>query len=261
MTLTFRLDRAHLLACIGLALLAGCAGTPEQGGVSASPEPKAANELAEVQTKLGIGYLRAGKLDLAYDRLTKALQADPNFSTAHNAMGTLQERLGDTASAEQHFRKAVALNPMDSYAQNNFGGFLCRTSHYEEAEQHFRQALNNSLYLRPDVAYSNAGLCMMAAGNLAKAETYFRSALERNPRMPAALEGMAEISFEQQRYLPARAYLQRYAEVGEMRAKGLWLGVRVERALGDEAAADLYAAKLRNTYPDSHETGELEASR
>jgi type IV pilus assembly protein PilF len=150
---------------------------------------------------------------------------------------------------------------MDSSAQNNFGSFLCRTGRYDEAEQHFRQALNNSLYVRPEVAYSNAGSCMMTAGNLDKAESYFRSALERNPRIPAALEGMAEISFQQQRYLPARAYLQRYEEVGELRAKGLWLGVRVERALGDEAAAQTYASRLRTTYPDSHETGELEASR
>jgi type IV pilus assembly protein PilF len=243
------------------AALSGCTTMPNQGAIGASPEPKAANKLAEVQTQLGIGYLRENKIELAYDRLTKALAADPNYSTAHNAMGTLQERLGDMASAESHYKTAVSLSPRDSSAQSNFGSFLCRTGRYDEGEQRFLQALKNSLYDRPEVAYSNAGLCMRTAGNMQKAETYFRAALERNPRIPSALEGMADISFNKQKFLPARAYLQRYEELAKLNASNLWLGTRIERELGDRKSAERYATRLRMQFPDSREAQLLEDSQ
>lgn len=253
-----------VVAAIAMTVLAGCETLPgqgTQGAINTSSAPKAANEMADVQTRLGIGYLREGNLEIAFRRLTRALQADPDYSTAHNAMGTLQERLGNTEAAEQHFRKAVALSPTDSSAQNNFGSFLCRTGRYDEGEKRFLQALKNSLYDRPEVAYNNAGLCMQAAGRQDKAEAYFRSALERNPRISSALVGMAQISFDSARFLPARAYLQRYQELSELQAKTLWLGVRIEKELGDKTAQNRYATRLRRQFPDSHETRELESSQ
>lgn len=258
-----------ILALAACATLSGCQSLPGQGGglggsnsgdVTASA-PRAANELAEVQTKLGIGYLREGRLEIAFNRLTRALQVDPNYSTAHNAMGALQERLGNTESAERHYREAIALSPTDSSAQTNFGTFLCRSGRYDEGEQRFLQALKNSLYDRPEVAYNNAGLCMQTAGQQDKAETYFRAALERNPRIPSALVGMSKICFDTDRFLPARAYLQRYQELTELNPTALWLGVRIERQLSDQTSANRYATKLRRQYPDSPETRELESSQ
>jgi len=247
------------VAAAALSLLGGCASVPDQGSM-ASPKPQTTNKLAEVQTQLGIGYMRAGNLELAFNRLTRALDADPDYSTAHNAMGTLQERLGDMKSAEDHFRRAVSLNPMDSAAQTNFGSLLCRTGRFEEGEQRFLQALKNSLYQRPELAYANAGLCMQTAGEVEKAESYFRSALQRDPRIPSALLGMARISFGQQRFLPARAYMQRYEEVAALDAQALWLAVRIERELGGRDAEQAYAERLRRDFPDAHETRLLETS-
>lgn len=256
------LIRSLRLACpLVLLLVAGCATLPGEGSSSASPVPQTANKLAEVHTKLGIGYLREGKLELAFNRLTRAIAADPGYSTAHNAMGTLQERLGDMQSAEKHFNTAVSLDPTDSSAQINFGSLLCRTGRYQEGEQRFLQALKNSLYERPEVAYNNAGLCMKAAGDMDKAETYFRAALERDPRISSALLAMSEISFNKQRFLPARAYLQRYQEAGKMDAAALWLGVRIERELGDNVTAERHATKLRQQFPDSQQARLLDVPR
>lgn len=254
--------RSLRLACpMAMLLLAGCETLPGGGGSTASPQPQTTSKLAEVHTKLGIGYLREGKLELAFNRLTRALAADSGYSTAHNAMGTLQERLGDLESAEKHFKTAVSLDPTDSSAQSNYGSLLCRTGRYQEGEQRFLQALKNSLYERPEVAYNNAGLCMKAAGDMAKAETYFRAALERDPRIPSALLAMSQISFDQQQFLPARAYLQRFQELSALDAAALWLGVRIERELRDNETAARYAARLRQQFPDSEQARLLDASR
>ncbi len=236
------------------ALLVGCAGQPATDSVTSAPQPKSVNKLAEVQTKLGIGYMGTGQLELAHNRLSRALELDPDYSTAHNAMGLLQERLRNNEQAEVHYKRAVSLNRYDSAAQTNYGSFLCRTGRPAEGEQRFLQALKNSLYDRPEVAYSNAGICVMRAGELDKAETYFRAALERNPKIPSVLLGMSEVSYGKQQYLKARAYLQRYLDVGEHSAKTLWLGVRIERELGDRRTEREYAARLKTQFPESDET-------
>ena len=123
--------RSTLLStCLVLGLLAGCENTgvkPDDDAptVTANTGSETDSELAQINTQLGYGYLREGQLDLAWKRLSKALEADPGYSTAHNAMGLLYVRLGDSRRAEEHFEKAVSINPGDSAAQTNFGSFLC----------------------------------------------------------------------------------------------------------------------------------------
>jgi len=172
-------------------------------------------------------------------------------------MALLHERLGELETAEEHYRLATRHNPADSSAQTNYGNFLCRQSRVDEAEKAYRQALANPLYESPEIAHSNAGLCLKRAGRIEEAEAHLRRALERNPRIPAALLAMAELSFEQGEELSARAYMQRYVEVGEHSPETLWLGVRIERALGDLDAAASYAMLLKSKYPDSSQAREL----
>lgn len=239
------------LTVVLVAVLPACQTTGVSPDAGAS-EPT--SRIAELQTRLGIEYLRQGKLELAYNRLTRALQADPDYSTAHNAMALVEERLKRPDRAEQHYRRALAANPGDSAAHNNYGLFLCRRERFEESEEQFTQAAGNPLYDQPEVAYANAGVCMKRAGNLDDAETYLRRALEINPKVPPALIAMSELSYEKGRYLPARAYLQRYLEVASHNAHSLWLGIRIERELGDKNTASSYALRLKANYPDSKET-------
>ncbi len=240
-----------LAGILTLALLSACQSTPVQ---TTGGPPQASNRLAEVHTQLGVGYLREGKFEQAYDRLQRALEADPYFSTAHNAMGLLQEQLKNPRKAEEHYRRAVSINPADAAAQNNYGGFLCRQERYEEGEARFIKVTENPLYKTPEIAYANAGVCMRRAGDDEKAERYLRAALQINPKIPQALYAMSELSFDKAHYLPARAYLQRYLEVARHTPQSLWLGVRIERALGDKNTASSYALLLKSNYPDSRET-------
>jgi type IV pilus assembly protein PilF len=239
-----------LAPCL-LLLQAGCQTVEVR---EPSTRPQAANEAAALNTKLGIGYLRENKLELAWSRLHRALEHDPNFSTAHNATGLLFERLGNPDKAEEHYKLAVAADPSDSSAQNNYGRFLCSEGRYEEGENRLLQATKNALYEAPELVYTNAGLCARGAGELDRAEAYFRTALKTQPKIPQALLSMAEISLERGNYLSARAYLQRYLELAEHDPRSLWLGIRIERELGDRNAESSYAMLLKVNHPDSNET-------
>ena len=100
----------------------------------------------------------------------------------------------------------------------------------------------------------------MDQGKLDTAETYFRNALERNPRIAIALLQMAEISYATDNYLSARGYLQRYLEISTHTAKSLWLGIQIENELGDKDALSSYKLLLKNKFPDSKEAKLLQDS-
>ncbi len=248
--------RSLRLSALLLALAALAACTPANVRDSETP----ASRLAELHLELGASYMREGKYDLALNRLQRALEADPSSAAAHNAIALLYERLNEESKAEEHYKDAVRLKPDFSPAHTNYGSFLCKTNRPAQAEAQFQAAVKNPLYDTPEVAYTNAGLCMLRYGEPDKAETYLRDALQKKPTMPIALLSMSELSYNKGRYLPARGYLQRYQEVGSPTAESLWLGVRIEKELGDKNALSSYEMLLRNNFPDSRETRMLEES-
>ena len=125
----------------------------------------------------------------------------------------------------------------------------------------FLAAVRNPLYRTPEFAYNNAGTCALGANDSEGAEVHFREALTINPRLAPALLQMSRLMFGGERYLQARGYFQRYLEVGRRTAAALWLGIQIERELGDKDAVATYALKLEANFPDSQETRLLIDSR
>ena len=104
-----------------------------------------------INVQLGIGYLEQNDLQLASEKLLKALRQDPDSASAHNAYAILQERLKQYDLAEYHYKRAVKLDPKDSLSANNYGAFLCRNGRELESEEYFLQALKNPLYKPPNM--------------------------------------------------------------------------------------------------------------
>lgn len=234
-------------------VLAACAGNPAS---QASLEHEA-DKTARLNLELGIAYMNENENEKAMKKLQKAIKLDPQYADAHNAIAILFDRLKQHDKARTHYERAVQLAPTDSNALNNYGQFLCSQGEPEKAEKMFLRALEDPLYRTPHFAYLNAGICAKESGNYEQAEMYFRKALGKHPEMAVALYQMADISYLLKRYMPARGYLQRFADVTDHNASSLWLAVRVERALGDRDAASSFALRLKNTFPDSQETGLL----
>ncbi|MGH8573444.1 MAG: type IV pilus biogenesis/stability protein PilW, partial [Gammaproteobacteria bacterium] len=176
------------------------------------------------------------------------------YSSAYSMLGEVYRRTGQMDKAEEFFRKAVDLDPKDSGAWSNYGQYLCQMGRDAEADMMFEKALENPLYPTPEIALTNQGVCAVRRGDLGHAEEKLRAALDRNPNVPAALLEMGEVSYRQGQYLKARGYLARYSEVAKHSARSLWLGVRVERQLGDADAVGSYSVALKGRFPESEET-------
>ncbi len=239
------------LVCTGL--LAGCVTVgAENYGNEENPE-----RAAEYNTRLGVGYMQQGRRDLALAKLEKALEQEDDYAPAHSAIAVLYESMDEITLAREHYREALDIEPDNPNAQNNYGAFLCRHGEYREAEKYFLSAARNPRYATPEWAWTNAGICVEKIPDLASAELYYRQALDRNPRFADALLQMAELSYQQKKYLSARGFLQRYSEFGQASADSLYAGFLIETAMHDNAAAARYAAKLRRDFPTAPQTQKL----
>jgi type IV pilus assembly protein PilF len=209
---------------------------------------------AEANAELGLRYMLQGKNDIALEKFKRALDQDPKSAVAHHYIAELYRRLGENDDADRHYRRAISLNPEESSAYNNYGVFLCNQKKYEQAEKQFQAVLKNPVYTGRAQTLENLGMCMREGGETAKAEDYFRKALQTDPRLPNSLLAMADISLKGGNALSSRAYLQRYSEVGAPTPESLWLGIRVERILGDKSAVSSYGLMLKNNFPEAEET-------
>lgn len=245
------MKRFFLLALLGLT---GCVAQPASNG---SPETRpvgGGNFRAQIHTDLAANYFLRAQHAVALQELAEAIKVDSGYAPAYNMLGLVYAELREDQRAEVNFRQAIERSPQFSEAHNNFGQFLCQRKRMKEARPHFETALANPLYASPEKALSNAGACSLEQGDLAAAEMYFTRAIQRAPNHASARLGLAEVQFRQDRWLGARAQLRQLTEQAEVSAQALWLGVRIERRLGDREAEANYGAQLRRRYPETMQT-------
>lgn len=248
---------SHLCAALCAALsivLAACVTETTSGRVQPKEQPE---EAAALNVDLGVSYLRQGDFQSAQAKLEKAVELDPDNVTAHRALGLVYETLGDTQGAEKSYRQAVSLAPNDPEALNSLGVFLCRDdATLKEALNNFDRAIaipQSKYYSNKAMLNTNAGVCAKNI-DLALAENYLRTALKHDSQFSDALLQMADVAYQRENFLQARAFLQRHSSVAKPSPASLWLSFQVETAMGDMQAADEHARALREDFPESVET-------
>jgi type IV pilus assembly protein PilF len=224
-----------------------------QACVAVDPQQTQNQKASAVNVQLGIGYLQQNKLELASEKLTKAVRQDPDSAAAHNAYAILQDRLQQYELAKYHYERATELDPDDSQAANNYGTFLCRRGREREAEEYFIQATRNPLYRTPEYAYTNAAICLQKIGETEDALEYLRKALAAKSDFAAALLAMADIKFEAGDYEAARLYVDRFHLVARPSAKSLWLAIQNTLQLDGRADISELVKQLETGFPDSKE--------
>jgi type IV pilus assembly protein PilF len=240
---------------LAASLLMGCVAQPMNGdkGVSGSAADSESRQRARAFTDLAGAYFKRAQYKTALDELRKAITADKGFGPAYNIYGLIYMELAEDKLAEENFRRAIDLDHNDSETRNNFGWFLCTRGRYDEGLDQFSTALHNPLYDKPEQAMANAGLCAEKKGDLALAEANLMKSLKLQPDNPGTVLKLAGLNFRQDRLAEAQRLLGRHAELAPPTAESLWLGVRLERKLGDRAQEAAYGLQLRKRFPDSNE--------
>ncbi|WP_266160127.1 type IV pilus biogenesis/stability protein PilW [Dyella silvatica] len=258
----FQLDARVMLASL-ILLLAGCVsvgGETAPSKITQSSKSDQAMDAARIHTDLGQQYMQNGDLQGALEKLTKALQFDPNYIPAHTVIAVLYERINDMPNAELHYRKAVALDPVKGAANNNLGAFLCKTGRATEAVTYFQKAVADPFYQTPATAWSNAGTCLKRNNNYAGAEADFRKALEVDPQNSDALYQIGNLLYLRGDAFRARAFVQRFEALGQTSPAALKLGHDIESRLGNREAALIYSRRLQSQFPDSEQARALDVT-
>jgi type IV pilus assembly protein PilF len=253
--------RRTVLALAALLVVACASKEPVPAAPPEPPPPAKPQEVsplrrAELHTELAAGYYERGQMDIALKELDEAVKLDPNNARSYNIYGLVYTVLGENAKAEQNFRQALTLSPNDSETRQNWGWYLCTHQRVKESIAEFEQAVSNPLYKTPEIPLINAGRCSAMIGDAKAAEGYFRRAFTVAPGNEPAAYGLALLAFKAGRADEARRWMKAIRQTN-LPPEALYLGMCVERKLGDRQAETSYTAQLRNRYPDSAEARAL----
>ena len=244
-----KMSERILPGIVALLLAAGC--------VSSTTGPKKPEkndaDAAELNYQLGARYYRNGNYELARDRLLYSIKLNPKNAVAHSTLALTYEKLENVRLATASYEEAVRVAPGNFDVLNTYAVFLCRQQRYEEAMKNFDKAANIRENDHAEITLTNAGVCMLQKPDLTSAEAYFRFALDHKANYGEALLQLALMKFSQKDYLPARAFLQRYLSANPPSASVLYLGVSIEKALGDDKARTEYSNRILREYPTSPE--------
>jgi tetratricopeptide (TPR) repeat protein len=167
----------------------------------------AASPGAESERRVAAAYMRLGVLDAAYNHYKAALRFEPTDAasfdglariwrdwdlpklglgdahraiyyapsspTVYNTLGTLLQRLGQTAAAQAAFEAALERDPKASYALNN----LCYVKLLQGRGEQAIAACVNAVGLQPDLAaaHNNLALAYWLEGDQQSATEAFAS--------------------------------------------------------------------------------------
>lgn len=254
----FHLPIWSLLLAVLLGACAGPSGSMGGDGMPAEPvtdfdEPDN-RKRARLRIELASGYFEQGQTTVALDEIKQALAADPNYGPAYNLRGLVYMRMNEMALAEASFNRAVQLNGRDADAMHNLGWMWCQQGRLAPSIEQFRRALAVPGYGNAARTWLAQGVCQLRAGLNTDAEQSLTRAFELDASNPITMYNLARLQLQRGDAVRAQFYVRRLNAAPDLaNAETLWLGLRVERRLGNQEGVRQLADQLRQRFPNSPE--------
>ena len=242
---------------IAACVLSGCA-TPGVVAPQAAIGPAAEAEvhrLATTRLQLAALHFEEGRTDVALGEVAQALQAHPRYVDAYNLQGWIHLSLQDYKAANESFVQALSLRPGDADTLYNLGWLQCVQKQFAVADRNLDAALAAPRSSGQSLSriWLAKGVCLRQAGQLDAAMQALEKAHEIEPGNPAVAYNFADMLHAQGHSERARFYVRRLNNGTWASAASLWLGVKVERSLGDRIAMRQLADQLHKRFPGSKE--------
>lgn len=239
------------------AFLSACSGVnpgvaPKADLQTESDEP-ATRRRARIRLELASGYFEKGQTTVALDEVKQSIVTDPSLFEAYNLRGLIYTKLDDVRLAEESYKRALVLNPSAASVQHNYGWLLCHHDRMPEALQLFGKALATPAYGERAKTWMAQGLCQVKAGQKAEAEVSLLRSYELDAGNPVTGYNLSLLLFERGDYTRALFYVRRINNSDYANAESLWLGIRVERKLGNRDAVAQLGAQLKKRFGESPE--------
>ena len=213
------------------------------------------HRLAQTRLELAALHFEEGRQDVALSEVALALQAHPAYVDAYHLQGWIYLSLQDYERAGDSFRRALDLRPGDADGLYNLGWLQCQLQDFAEADRNFDAALRAPRSSHTSVArlWLAKGVCLRQAGQLDVAALALEKALEFEPDNATVAYNFADVLYAQGNAERARFYARGINNGQWSSAASLWLGIKVERSLGDRIAMRQLADQLHKRFPGSKE--------
>jgi type IV pilus assembly protein PilF len=206
---------------------------------------------AKTNIQLGVAYLQQGNYPLAKEKLERSLKQNPKDPDVHTTLGLLYDRVGEPKLADKHFREALRLAPDKPDISNNYAIYLCRNNRVDEAVERFTAVASSKYYRTPEVALTNAGVCLKEAKRFDEAQQRFTGAIKARPNYSEATVQLANLHIERGQLPEARKVVDTYLGAFRPNPDVLLAGVAVARAAKDKMSEEKFSRTLRLEFPDS----------
>jgi len=231
--------------------------TTDGNGATTTKTVTPDNKKADIYAELARNYMMQEQYQVAESEISKALDIMPNHSESNYIMGLLMIETQQYARVEPFMERAVENDQGNSSAAHDFGVFLCKTGQELRSVSYFDKAVSNPYFERPELSLMRAGECLSKVDQPVRAEQYLKQALKRNSRMRPALINLAQIKYDTQSYLSARAYVERYFAITKPQPAALLLAYKIESELGANDVANKYRTQLLESFPASKQARDL----
>ena len=209
-------------------------------------------ERARLRLALATGYFEQGQYVVALEEVGLALQADPASVDAFNLRGLTLMRLNQPQAALS-FEQALRLKPHDPDTLHNLAWLRCEQGQFALADAGFAQALAQAAYERAAKSWTSRGVCQLRAGQRQQALLSLLQAQALAPGQPLVTYNLGWILYKEDEFSRAQSYTRALNNSPQANAESLWLGLRVERALGNPQTVAQLADQLKKRYPMSRE--------
>ena len=246
-----------LIATFALGLTAGCVTRTKDGGKPLKQEDPQV-QAAAYNVQLGTAYLQQGNYPVAREKLERALEQNPKDPNVHTSLGLLYDRTGEPKLADKHFREALRLAPDKPDLSNNYAIYLCKNGRVDEGVERFSAVAANRYYRTPEVALTNAGVCLRSVKRYDEAQERFIAAIKARPNYSEATVQLSSLYLEDERVVDARRVVDTYLNAFKPNPDVLFAAVGVARAAKDRMAEEKYSRALRLEFPDSAQARALQ---
>ncbi len=216
---------------LSLLFLAACAGSGKEVATRAdNPLPPGVYE--EI-----LKYFQRGDYDLVKKYIQEAYKTGYRDKRLYFLSGIMALQVQNTEQAKAAFQEAIKLDPEYSDAHNNLGTIYLNEGQLDKAEYEFHCALQNPLYMTPELAMNNLGKLMEVKGDKVEAERYYQRAVKVKPDFAPAYYNLGVLYVAACDYSRAAGVLGKAVNINSRYLDAWWLyGLALEKE-GKPAAA------------------------
>ena len=139
----------------------------------------------------GESLLNRGEFSAAIQKLRQATELLAEDPRSWNLLALAYHRSGKTKEAKQAYLKSLTLDSDFAVARYNLGCLLLENGKFKEAEEQFQHS-GNWANENPMI-WVKRGTAQLGEGKLEEAEAFYKTALDQNPDLPEAWNGLGLI--------------------------------------------------------------------